>query len=104
MFLVILSSQVVVMYPIETKSTWKISAKNTPASGWIDYGFSDSAWRSQEGGKSITNSGTIYLRQKFTGVSGMAAYEFTFYQLYGLIIYMNGKEVYRDFMNEWEPN
>lgn len=34
----------------------------------------------------------------------MAAYEFTFYQQYGLIIYMNGKEVYRDFMNEWEPN
>ena len=89
------------IYSIETSSTWKITSKSTPASGWIDYSFSDSAWQSQQGGKTMTNSGTLYLRQKFTGVTGMAAYEFTFYQQYGLIIYVNGKEVYRDYMNEW---
>ena len=89
------------MYPIATDSTWKISAKNTPASNWMEDGFSDSSWRSQVGDRTITNSGTIYLRQKFTGVSGMAAYEFTFYQQYGIIIYMNGKEVFRDNMAEW---
>lgn len=66
----------------------------------MTYGFNDNSWSDYTGSSSVSKAGTVYIRHKFTGVQNMAAYELTFYQQYGLIIYMNGVEVFRSNMPE----
>ena len=44
--------------------------------------------------------GTQYFRKTFTGVGGLAAYELEMKYQYGIVVYMNGAEIYRDNMPE----
>ena len=74
--------------------------KTTHTSTWTSYSFNDNTWDDYNGNDYVYKQGTVYVRQKFTGLSNMAAYELTFYQQYGLIIYINGNEIYRNNMPE----
>lgn len=74
--------------------------KTTPTSTWTSYSYNDNSWDDYNGNDYVYKEGTVYVRQKFTGLSNMAAYELTFYQQYGLIIYINGNEIYRNNMPE----
>lgn len=92
--------QYIVRYLIETSSSWKSLAGSQPSSDWIQASFDDAAWASIDGDVQSYYSGTVYVRKTFTGLQGMAAYELTYYLQYGLVIYVNGKEVFRDNMPE----
>ena len=92
--------QCVVRYLIETSSSWRSVARNQPSSDWIQASFDDTTWTYIDGDAQSYNSGTIYVRKTFTGVQGMAAYELAYYLQYGIVIYVNGKEVFRDNMPE----
>ena len=80
---------------IETDSTWKISNKSTPDADWLSTNFDDSKWSDYNGETTVQKVGTVYLRKKINGMSNMVAYEYTFSFQHGIIVYVNGKEVYR---------
>lgn len=71
-------------------------------SNWIVASFSDDDWNTLEGNTEAYYTGTVYARHRFTGISNMAAYELTYYLQYGVVIYINGKEVFRDNMPEYD--
>ena len=91
----------VVLYLIEASSSWKVSTMPQSTSNWIVASYSDDDWDTLNGNTNIYYTGTVYVRHRFTGISNMAAYELTYYLQYGVIIYVNGKEVFRDNMPEY---
>ena len=84
-------------YPIKRYQAWKLS--NQYSADWMQTDFQDSAW-SEETMGSVTGSysGTQYFRKAFTGVSGMSAYEVRLNYRYGVVVYVNGVEAFRDNM------
>ena len=92
----------VVLYLIETSSSWQVTNAAQSSSNWIVASFSDEDWDTVEGDTNVYYTGTVYIRRRFTGISNMAAYELTYYLQYGVVIYVNGKEVFRDNMLEYE--
>lgn len=87
----------VVNYPVTKEADWKFSS--TMESNWNQNTFVDSAWSTFNAG-TVTQSvsGTQYYRKTFTTFDGLAAYETRFNYRYGIIVYVNGAEVYRDNM------
>lgn len=90
------------MYLIETSSSWQVTNTAQSSSNWIVASFNDEDWDTVEGNTNAYYSGTVYVRHRFTGISNMAAYELTYYLQYGVVIYVNGKEVFRDNMPEYD--
>ena len=86
-------------YPITKTQEWKTfaSASSIP-SDWTGLNFGDSSWTPATMGSAPAMSGTQYFRKTFTGIADMAAYEYDFNYRYGIIAYVNGKEIYRDHM------
>ncbi|KAK8817244.1 hypothetical protein WA556_003140 [Blastocystis sp. ATCC 50177/Nand II] len=79
---------------------WKLySSAMTVAEGWNTASFSDTWESATLGTDAHSANGTQYFRKTFTGIDNMAAYEYRFNYRYGIIAYMNGKEVFRDNMD-----
>ena len=89
-------------YAVTKADSWKMLAG--PASidpSWNTLNFSDGSWQQVTlGSAPATTSGTQYFRKQFTGIPNMAAYELQLKYRFGIIAYVNGKEVYRDYMPE----
>ena len=87
-------------YPIPMNGEWKLySSAITVAEGWNTASFSDNWETATLGTDAHSATGTQYFRKTFTGVDNMAAYEMRFNYRYGIIAYVNGKEVFRDNMD-----
>ena len=86
-------------YPIMKTQEWKTFASSSSiASDWTSLNFADSAWTAATMGSASAMTGTQYFRKTFTGIDNMAAYEFEFNFRYGIVAYVNGKEIYREHM------
>ena len=86
-------------YPIMKTQEWKTFASTSSiASDWTGLNFGDSSWTPATMGSAPAMSGTQYFRKTFTGIADMAAYEYDFNYRYGIIVYVNGVEIYRDHM------
>lgn len=84
--------------PILKDDVWKLTY-NMITGSWISYEYSDSAWSSVTlGSVTVVVMGTQYLRKKFVGLIGMASYELSMFYQYGVVAYVNGREVVRDNM------
>ena len=79
-------------YAIEKDAEWKVSTVFD--SDWTQYSFDDAAWSVLP--SSVSVSETQYLRKRFLGMTGMAAYEARIQYQYGIVVYVNGVEVFRD--------
>ena len=87
-------------YPIPLDDQWKLQY-STISGTWTEYTYNDSEWLSVTlGDVSQTVSGTQYFRHQFTSLANMAAYEVSLYYRFGIVVYANGVEVYRDNMPE----
>ena len=82
-------------YAIAKNAAWKIT--NSFSANWKDFSFDDSAW-SAVAFTPTAVTGTQYLRKQFIGLSDMAAYETRILYQWGIVVYVNGVEVYRDNM------
>ena len=89
-------------YPVLKNAEWKmLSATTDIASDWYAVAFDDSAWNAATLGSVTTAAtGSQYFRKSFTSISGMAAYEVELNYRYGIVVYVNGVEVFRDHMTE----
>ena len=86
-------------YPIMKTQEWKTFASaSSIALDWTGLNFGDSNWATTTMGSAPAMSGTQYFRKTFTGIANMAAYEYRFNYRYGIIAYVNGKEIFRDHM------
>ncbi|KAM7457524.1 hypothetical protein BLSTO_01723 [Blastocystis sp. subtype 1] len=86
-------------YPITKTQEWKTFASTSSiASDWTGLSFGDSSWAAATMGSAPAMNGTQHFRKTFTGIADMAAYEYDFNYRYGIIAYVNGKEIYRDHM------
>ena len=87
-------------YPIPMNGEWKLySSAITVAEGWNTASFSDNWETATLGTDAHSATGTQYFRKTFTDIDNMAAYEMRFNYRYGIIAYVNGKEVFRDNMD-----
>ena len=81
-------------------STWKMT-KN-PEGNWKQFDYDDSEWEDIDFSQPQEMvSGSLFFRKKFSNPnssSSFAAYEARFMYNDGAVVYMNGKEVYRDCM------
>ena len=84
--------------PIHKNDEWRLS--DCYESGWNMNSFNHNQWSSITGGSSFSVSSTVYLIKSFVGMNGMASIDIELYYRYGIIVYMNGIEIYRDNMNE----
>ncbi len=87
-------------YPIHQSSEWRVKS-GSAENGWTNYNFNDQTWTlATLSVTPVQASGTQYFRKTFTGLANMAAYELALKYRYGIVIYINGGEVYRDNMPE----
>ena len=86
-------------YAVKKTEQWKIYASSSSiASDWTAVNFGESAFTDGTLGSVAALSGTQYFRKHFTGLADLAAYEAEFNYCYGIVAYVNGKEIYRDNM------
>ena len=89
-------------YGIDKMSLWKYSASYSD--GWTSTTFTDSSWTDYtfDANSTTTVVGTQYYRKNFDGLVSMASYECRLRYMYGIVVYINGNEVFRDNMNAGE--
>lgn len=89
-------------YGIDKLSLWKYSASYND--GWTSSSFTDSTWTDYTYNENSTTSvvGTQYYRKNFNGLLSMASYECRLRYMYGIVVYINGNEVFRDNMDDGE--
>ena len=82
-------------YAIKQADSWKMLAGPSSIDpSWNTLNFSDGSWQQVTlGSAPATTGGTQYFRKQFTGLADMAAYELQLKFRYGVIAYVNGKEV-----------
>ena len=87
-------------YAIAKNQQWKaFSSTTTIDTAWMSPSFSDGEWQDATLGSFETSlTGTQYFRKHFTSIADMAAYELQMNYRYGIIAYLNGKEIFRDHM------
>ncbi|KAM7454746.1 hypothetical protein BLSTO_04496 [Blastocystis sp. subtype 1] len=87
-------------YAIAKNQQWKaFSSITTIDTAWMSPSFSDGEWQDATLGSFETSlTGTQYFRKHFTSIADMAAYELQMNYRYGIIAYLNGKEIFRDHM------
>ena len=85
-------------YFIRKNSEWKMT--NTAEGSWTETTYSDDSWSTETlGSVTGTYSGTQYFRKQLTTtLEDLAAYELRMNYRYGVIVYISGKEVFRDNM------
>ena len=88
--------------PIEESASWKFRSGYSEGN-WNSISFDDSQWISVNlATPTAETSGTQYFRHLFTGVSDLAAYQLSMLYKFGIVAYINGKEVFRDNMSDGE--
>lgn len=86
-------------YAIKKNQEWKMTVQ--PHGAWNEVVYDDDLWNTVTLGGIIGNvNGTQYYRKSFTGLSNMAAYELSMNYMCGIVVYINGIEVYRDNIQE----
>ena len=87
-------------YPVMKSVEWKmLSATTDIASDWYTVAFDESSWTAATLGSVTTPvTGSQYFRKSFAGIPDMAAYEVELNYQYGIVVYVNGVEVFRDHM------
>ena len=85
------------LYPIVKGQTWKIFSGSVPAE-WNEISYYDKNWMDYSSAHSFSRTGTQYLRYCAVGVKNLAAYEASFLYQHGIIVFVNGNEVFRDNM------
>ena len=65
---------------------------------WKSQSFTETDWNTVTLGSASAVSGTQYFRKAFNGIPSMAAYELEMNYKFGIIAYINGAEVFRDYM------
>ena len=86
-------------YPVMKTAEWKTtSASSTIASDWNSQSFTETDWNTVTLGSASAVAGTQYFRKAFNGIPSMAAYELELNYKFGIIAYINGVEVLRDYM------
>ena len=84
--------------PIAKSNSWRYSDSVTSSSWTMDPA---SNWnRYYTGGSSFSTGTRRYLRTTFFGANNIAAYEMSASYRYGIVVYINGHEVYRDNVEE----
>ena len=90
-------------YPVKKNQEWKMYSSSDIPANWYDVSFAETGWSDVTLGNNATAaSGTQYFRKHFDGIPNMAAYEVELNYRYGIVVYMNGVEVFRDHMAEGE--
>ena len=89
--------------PIKTSSdNWKMKWETVP-DDWKSTSFPETGWTSVTlGAVTATTTGPQYFRKSFTGIS-LAAFELALKYRDGVVAYINGDEVYRDYMPAGTP-
>lgn len=89
-------------YGIDKLSPWKYSASFSD--DWTSSSFADAAWTDYTFNENSTTTvvGTQYYRTHFDGLLQMASYECRLRYMYGIVVYLNGLEVFRDNMGAGE--
>ena len=87
-------------YPVMKSVEWKMTATSgSIASDWYAVNFGESGWSAVTLGSVATPAtGSQYFRKSFAGIANMAAYEVELNYKFGMILYVNGVEVFRDHM------
>ena len=87
-------------YAISKQQQWKMFVTFSEIDAtWNALAFDDSTWQTVVPATiTAQQTGTQYYRKQFSGVEDMAAYEIQVNYRYGVIIHLNGKEVFRDQM------
>ena len=87
-------------YAISKQQQWKMFVTFGEIDAtWNALAFDDSTWQTIAPATiTAQQTGTQYYRKQFSGVEDMAAYEIQVNYRYGVIIHLNGKEVFRDQM------
>ena len=86
--------------PIEKGSQWKAFLSSNVSPHWIQLYYDDSKWNTYRynASSSIASRRPVYFRMPFTVDSLFTAYELQVQYQYGIIVYLNGNEVFRDNM------
>ena len=89
--------------PIKTSSdNWKLKWETVP-DDWKSASFPETDWTTVTlGAVTTTTTGPQYFRKTFTGLS-LAAFELALKYRDGVVAYVNGVEVYRDYMPAGTP-
>ena len=86
-------------YPVTKGAQWKMYMSTSSVDpNWNTLNFSDGSWTTVTLGSASSVSGTQYFRKTFTGLPNMAAYEVSMNYKFGIIAFVNGVEVFRDYM------
>ena len=87
-------------YPVMKSVEWKMTATSgSIASDWYAVNFGESGWSAVTlGSVTAPATGSQYFRKSFAGIANMAAYEVELNYKFGMILYVNGVEVFRDHM------
>ena len=85
--------------PLIKGDTWKYTNVEQ-SSNWYTTTPSGSNWSEKAGGGSFPCNNRIYLFRSFDGDTTMTAYEVSVKYRYGIAVYINGEEVYRDLIQE----
>ena len=83
--------------PIDKGEYWSYS-DSISSSSWIT--DTTSNWNSYTGGNSFSAGTRRYLKKTFSGANNIAAFEMGVSYRYGIVVYVNGHEVYRDNVEE----
>ena len=84
-------------YPILKGQIWKFSSSSVPTD-WSVPSFNDQEWEDFVAGGPISRVNTHYFRYNTSGTKKIVAYEARFLYQFGIIVYVNGNEVFRDNM------
>ena len=89
-------------YSIFKNEEWRrYHSGSNVMSGWTLASFDDNDWELVSlGAPGDPIMYTQYYRKSFSGIADMAAYESCFYYQYGILVYINGVEFFRDHMPE----
>ena len=83
--------------PIDKGALWMYS-NSISSSSWMTDSTDD--WSYINVGTSFSTGTRLYLKKSFSGADSIAAFEMSVFYRYGIVVYMNGHEVYRDNVEE----
>ena len=83
--------------PIDKGDAWTYS-DSISSSTWMTDTTDD--WGSYTGGSSFSTGTRRYLKKTFSGANKIAAFEMSASYRHGIVVYVNGHEVYRDHVEE----
>ena len=92
------SSRVQVSFytPILMEDSWKFS--RSYFEDWNSMDYVDSSWQTYTSDIYVTSATHMYYRKSFMKPDYQVAYEIMLYYQFGILVYMNGKEVLRDHL------